>query len=76
MYKCAYIRCLAYQWDPAQAATNLRKHEIDFADATTIFEDDTALTRLDEYSAEQRFVTLGMDALGRLLVERAIYEAH
>ncbi len=59
---------MAYQWDPAKAATNLRRHGIDFADAATIFEDDTALTQLDEYSAEQRFVTLGMDALGRLLV--------
>ena len=32
------------------------------------FEDDLALTALDDVSEEERFVTLGMDAMGRLLV--------
>jgi uncharacterized protein len=39
-----------------------------FADAVGVFKDENALTRLDESGDEERFVTLGMDALGRLLV--------
>jgi uncharacterized protein len=30
-----------YEWDPRKAATNLRKHGIDFADAVAIFSDDS-----------------------------------
>ena len=57
-----------YEWDPTKARINLRKHSIDFADAATVFSDDFALTIEDEHSTEDRFVTIGMDALGRLLV--------
>jgi uncharacterized protein len=57
-----------YEWDETKAQTNRRDHGIDFADAATVFEDDVALTALDDASNEERFVTLGMDALGRLLV--------
>ena len=47
---------------------DLRKHRIDFADAATVLSDDQALTRPDEDPEEERFVTLGMDAMGRVLV--------
>jgi hypothetical protein len=57
-----------YEWDETKAQTNRRDHGIDFADAATVFEDDFALTALDDASDEDRFVTLGMDAVGRLLV--------
>lgn len=57
-----------YQWDQDKAKINLRKHRVDFADAVIIFEDDFALTIPDDYPAEERFVTIGMDALGRILV--------
>jgi hypothetical protein len=56
------------QWDPDKAAGNLEKHGIDFADAATALEDELALTMPDEDADEDRFVTLGTDALGRLLV--------
>lgn len=56
------------EWDPRKARANLRKHGVDFADAATVFEDELAMTITDERHAEDRFVTLGMDALGRLLV--------
>lgn len=56
------------QWDPDKAAANLEKHGIDFSDATTVLSDDLALTVPDDDPDEQRFVTLGMDALGRVLV--------
>lgn len=56
-------------WDPAKAIANHRKHGIDFADAGTVLHDEHAITIPDDSSGEEdRFVTLGMDALGRVLV--------
>jgi len=57
-----------YQWDPDKAATNLRKHGVDFADVIAVFSDPYALTVRDEDSHEERCVTLGIDHLGRIVV--------
>jgi len=58
-----------YQWDPEKAASNLAKHHVDFADAVGVFEDELALTLKEEVvEGEQRFVTMGTDFLGRVLV--------
>jgi len=60
---------MGYQWDPDKAQANLEEHHIDFADAVGVFEDDWALTIKEEHvDDEQRFATLGMDFLGRVLV--------
>jgi uncharacterized DUF497 family protein len=59
---------VAVEWDPAKAATNLKKHGVAFADAATALHDDYALTISDDAHAEPRLVTLGMDATGKLLV--------
>ena len=56
------------EWDQRKASANLRKHGIDFADAGTVLHDDHAITIPDEKSGEERFVTIGLDALGRVLV--------
>ncbi len=57
------------EWDPAKAQANLAKHGIHFADAASALEDDQALTIRDSSSTEEeRWITLGMDALGRILV--------
>ena len=57
------------EWDAKKAASNLRKHGIDFADAALVFEDDLALTKQDLHSHhEERFVTLGCDPQGRLVI--------
>jgi len=60
----------AFEWDRDKAISNRRKHGVDFADAVAAFEDERALTMLDQLSAvdEQRFLTLGRDTLGRVLV--------
>jgi uncharacterized protein len=29
-----------YEWDPDKAAANLRRHDVDFADAVGVFEDE------------------------------------
>jgi uncharacterized protein len=59
---------MTYQWDRDKAALNLRKHSVDFADAVTVFSDDLAITISDQRDSEERFITIGMDALGRVLV--------
>ena len=56
------------EWDPDKAAQNLEKHGVDFADAATVLSDEMALTAPEEGHEEERFVTLGVDALGRVLV--------
>ncbi len=57
-----------YQWDRDKAKTNLEKHGVDFADAVAVFEDDAALTLPDTDPDEERFITIGMDVLTRILV--------
>ncbi len=59
-----------FGWDARSAAVNRRKYGIDFADATAVFEDERALTVPDGITAidETRMLTLGRDALGRVLV--------
>jgi len=42
------LAIVGYEWDPKKAASNLRKHGIDFADAATVFEDESALTVDDD----------------------------
>ena len=54
---------------PAKARANFTKHGVRFADAVTALEDDSALTIRDLSSEdEERWVTMGMDVSGRLLV--------
>ena len=56
-------------WDPEKARTNLKKHGIHFSDAEIVLFDPNALTREDvDGKNEQRFVSIGMDAIGRVLV--------
>jgi uncharacterized DUF497 family protein len=57
-------------WDPGKATSNAAKHGIRFADAALVFDDPVAITVVDDESdpVEQRFVILGGDAAGRILV--------
>jgi len=57
-----------FQWDPNKAKSNYKKHGIRFADAVGVFEDENAITISDEHEREDRFVTIGMDFLSRILV--------
>ena len=68
MHRCAYTAIVDYEWDPKKAASNLRKHGVDFADAALVFEDEYAVTIEDDDPDEKRFVSIGMDALARILV--------
>jgi len=57
-----------WRWDPRKAAANLKKHGVDFADAATVLHDEQAITVRDDEGDEERYVTIGMDALGNVLV--------
>lgn len=57
------------EFDPDKAAENLRKHGVSFAHAEQALRDPAGVTVEDpDAEAEPRFVMLGMDALGRMLV--------
>ncbi|MGE5117424.1 MAG: BrnT family toxin [Betaproteobacteria bacterium] len=57
------------EFDPAKARANLAKHKVSFAHAEQALRDPNAVTIEDpDAQGEQRFVTLGADSLGRILV--------
>jgi uncharacterized DUF497 family protein len=56
------------EWDSKKAISNLRKHGVHFADAVAVLEDERAITISEDYPDEVRFVTIGMDSLGCILV--------
>ena len=60
---------MSIEFDPAKAKANLRKHGVSFAHAEQTLRDPMAFTIEDPNSrGEQRFITMGVDALGRVLV--------
>ena len=70
----AYDLYVDVGWDPEKAKTNFNKHRIRFSDAEIVLSDPNALSREDiDAEGEQRFVTVGMDAIGRILV---VAQAH
>lgn len=68
MHTCAYIHTVEFEWDPRKARANLNKHGVDFADAAMVLYDEFALTVAEDDPQEERFVTMGRDALDRILV--------
>jgi uncharacterized DUF497 family protein len=57
------------EWDPAKARLNARKHGVAFADAVAALEDESAITMQDPFAeGEERWVALGLDAFGRILL--------
>ncbi len=62
-------------WDPQKAEANFRKHRIRFSDAETVLFDPMTLTIEDQIiDQELRFLSVGADALGRILV--IVYTYH
>ena len=56
-------------WDMRKADANLANHGVAFADAEIVPADSPALTMEDpDAEDEQRFLTVGADAPGRILV--------
>src|SRR5882672_8341152 len=67
-----------FAWDPVKAAANRRKHSVSFEQAATVFRDPLALSRYDdehsEGESEERWLTLGEDENGTLLVVSHTFE--
>lgn len=61
---------MRFSWDPAKAVANLKKHQVSFDEARTVFFDDFAVQFFDDAhsSDEERFIMLGMSSNARLLI--------
>ena len=62
---------MSFEWEPAKAAENIRKHwGVTFEEASTVFDDPFAVTMPDpEHSeGEERYLKLGYSTRQRLLV--------
>lgn len=59
-----------FEWDPKKAASNVKKHGVDFQEAATVFGDPLAVLREDpDHSiGEMRYLLLGTSTRERLLV--------
>jgi len=68
MHRCTYNNRIEIEWNSKKAISNLRKHGVNFADAVAVFEDERAITILEDYPDEERIITIGMDSFRRILV--------
>ena len=61
---------MKFEWDNKKAEANLKKHQIAFEEAASIFGDPLAITYSDpDHSVgERRYVTFGVSQEGVLLV--------
>ena len=59
-----------FEWDVNKAEANLRKHEVSFNEACTVFADPLAMLMPDpdHSGGEHRHLVLGISSAGRLLV--------
>lgn len=67
---------MRFEWDEAsKAGLNFVKHGVRLPEAIPVFDDPYAITITDDDSAlgEQRFITLGVGAKGRILVVAYAY---
>ena len=58
------------EWDPIKAKKNDQQHGVTFEQASTVFLDVSLLSQIDQEHGdeEERWVSLGLDKSGRLLV--------
>jgi uncharacterized DUF497 family protein len=61
---------LRFEWDPAKAAANLKKHRIGFDEARSAFADERAkiIADPDHSEGEEQFILLGLSTTLKLLV--------
>ncbi|HMD86243.1 MAG TPA: BrnT family toxin [Terriglobia bacterium] len=61
---------MEFEWDAKKAAKNLRKHNVSFIEAATVFGDSLGTTAADpaHSAGEQCYITVGLSSLGRLLM--------
>ena len=61
---------LLFEWDRDKARSNLKKHGVDFEEASSVFADPTAAIFADDAHSEDelREILVGYSARGRLLI--------
>ena len=61
---------IQFEWHPSKATANLKKHQVSFEEAQTVFYDEFAVQFFDEaHSADEvRFLMLGMSVQSKLLL--------
>lgn len=61
---------IEFEWDPRKAVINLKKHDVSFTEAGTVFGDELAITVSDPDHSEDedRFITIGWSDRRRLLI--------
>lgn len=61
---------ITFEWDEPKAIANLKKHQVSFEDAKSVFFDDFGIQFFDEghSSEEDRFLLLGMSSAAKLLI--------
>ncbi len=59
-----------FEWDPAKAGLNIGKHSVSFRRAAEVFKDPYAISVFDDEHSddEERWITMGRDISGRILV--------
>lgn len=61
---------LKFEWHPEKEQQNQRKHNVSFAEASTVFADPLSATVFDpdHSEAEDRYITVGYSIRNRLLI--------
>ena len=57
-----------FEWDDAKAASNRRKHRVDFVEARLVFDDPSAIDEPDDDPDEDRWKRTGSSPRGVLVV--------
>lgn len=59
-----------FEWNPAKAISNKKKHDVSFEEAQTVFYDEFAIQFFDEINSdlEDRLLMLGVSSEARVLV--------
>lgn len=68
---------LRFEWDPAKATINLRKHGVSFEEAQSVFADERArlIDDPDHSEDEDPFILLGLSSSMRVLVVAHCYRS-
>ena|SRR5687768_12662078 len=66
-----------FEWDIRKATNNIRKHKISFERGATVFRDPNLISIPDEEhsESEERWITMGLDDSGILLVIAHRYDS-
>ena len=68
-----YIR---FEWDEKKNRTNIKKHNVSFDEAKTVFYDENArlISDPDHSKDEDRFILLGLSHTGKILIVVHTYQ--